>query len=58
MPLLSRKEPNRRVWINEDQYFDKVPLIAWEFYIGGYQSAQRAELLRNSALPEDHCSTN
>ena len=23
------------------QYFDKVPLVAWEFYIGGYQPAQK-----------------
>ena len=30
-----------RVWINETQYFDNVPLTAWEFYIGGYQPAQK-----------------
>lgn len=30
-----------RVWINNLQYFDGVPLIAWEFYIGGYQPAQK-----------------
>lgn len=30
-----------RVWINDRQYFDKVPVIAWEFYIGGYQPAQK-----------------
>jgi predicted helicase len=30
-----------RVWINDEQYFDKVPLVAWEFYIGGYQPAQK-----------------
>jgi predicted helicase len=30
-----------RVWINDDQYFDNVPQIAWEFYIGGYQPAQK-----------------
>ncbi|MFA7327188.1 MAG: type ISP restriction/modification enzyme [Candidatus Kapaibacterium sp.] len=30
-----------RVWINEDQYFDCVPEVAWEFYIGGYQPAQK-----------------
>lgn len=30
-----------RVWINADQYFDNVPLAAWEFYIGGYQPAQK-----------------
>ncbi|WP_411894271.1 type ISP restriction/modification enzyme [Winogradskyella sp. A2] len=30
-----------RVWINDQQYFDSVPLVAWEFYIGGYQPAQK-----------------
>lgn len=30
-----------KVWINETQYFDKVPQVAWEFYIGGYQPAQK-----------------
>jgi predicted helicase len=30
-----------QVWINDKQYFDKVPLIAYEFYIGGYQPAQK-----------------
>lgn len=30
-----------RIWINETQYFDGVPLVAWEFYIGGYQPAQK-----------------
>jgi len=30
-----------RVYINETQYFDTVPKIAWQFYIGGYQPAQK-----------------
>ena len=30
-----------RIWINDTQYFDQIPLIAWEFYIGGYQPAQK-----------------
>lgn len=30
-----------RIWINEEQYFDNIPLVAWEFYIGGYQPAQK-----------------
>jgi len=30
-----------KVWINDTQYFDNVPLIAWDFYIGGYQPAQK-----------------
>ncbi len=30
-----------KVWINERQYFDRVPEVAWNFYIGGYQPAQK-----------------
>ena len=30
-----------KVWINDEQYFDNIPLVAWEFYIGGYQPAQK-----------------
>ncbi|NOZ35661.1 MAG: N-6 DNA methylase [Chlorobi bacterium] len=33
--------PKGRIYINETQYFDNIPLIAWEFYIGGYQPAQK-----------------
>lgn len=30
-----------RVYINPDQYFDQVPLIAWDLNIGGYQPAHK-----------------
>ncbi|MDD2278507.1 MAG: hypothetical protein PHS05_05555, partial [Bacteroidales bacterium] len=30
-----------KVYINDMQYFDNVPQVAWEFYIGGYQPAQK-----------------
>ena len=30
-----------KVYINATQYFDNVPDIAWNFYIGGYQPAQK-----------------
>lgn len=30
-----------KVYINETQYFDNVPELAWNFYIGGYQPAQK-----------------
>lgn len=30
-----------KVWINDSQYFNNIPLVAWEFYIGGYQPAQK-----------------
>jgi predicted helicase len=29
------------VYINNTQYFADVPITAWEFYIGGYQPAQK-----------------
>ncbi len=30
-----------KVYINDTLYFDNVPQVAWEFYIGGYQPAQK-----------------
>jgi predicted helicase len=30
-----------KVWINDKQYFANVPDVAWNFYIGGYQPAQK-----------------
>lgn len=30
-----------RVWINGTRYFDKVPIDAWNLYVGGYQPAQK-----------------
>ncbi|MFZ1520167.1 MAG: type ISP restriction/modification enzyme [Ignavibacteriaceae bacterium] len=35
------KYDNGKVWINKLQYFGNVPEIAWNFYIGGYQPAQK-----------------
>ena len=35
------KYENSNVYINESQYFANVPEIAWNFYIGGYQPAQK-----------------
>ena len=32
---------NGKVFINSDQYFGNVPESAWNFYIGGYQPAQK-----------------
>ncbi|MDR0610517.1 MAG: N-6 DNA methylase [Planctomycetaceae bacterium] len=32
---------NNQIWINNIQYFDNVPIETWEFYIGGYQPAQK-----------------
>jgi predicted helicase len=32
---------NGKVFINATQYFNNVPELAWTFYIGGYQPAQK-----------------
>ena len=32
---------NDQIWINKDQYFEGVSKLAWNFYIGGYQPAQK-----------------
>ena len=32
---------NGKVYINDTQYFNNVPDVAWNFYIGGYQPAQK-----------------
>lgn len=35
------KYQDGKVYINDMQYFNNVPQAAWEFYIGGYQPAQK-----------------
>ena len=35
------KWKDNKVWINEKQYFGNVPEIVWNFFIGGYQPAQK-----------------
>lgn len=35
------QEPMGRVHINDKQFFENVPEVAWNFYIGGYQPAQK-----------------
>jgi predicted helicase len=39
--LVPRDDKTGRVYINDTQYFDNVPELAWNFYIGGYQPAQK-----------------
>ena len=35
------KYSDGRVFVNKDFYFENVPQTAWEFFIGGYQPAQK-----------------
>jgi predicted helicase len=37
----AQHEKNGKVYINETQYFANVPEVAWSFFIGGYQPAQK-----------------
>ncbi len=39
--LYDKNKQLGRIWINKDQYFEGIPLKVWEFYIGGYQPAQK-----------------
>lgn len=32
---------DRKIWINDTQYFDNVPSVSWHFFIGSYQPAQK-----------------
>ena len=38
---VSYAPPQKRVWINSEQYFDGVAPDTWEFTIGGYQPAEK-----------------
>jgi predicted helicase len=40
-PLQEELKVVGKVYINDNQYFDNVPEVAWNFYIGGYQPAQK-----------------
>jgi len=39
--MAKTKYENGNVYINETQCFEDVPEVAWNFYIGGYQPAQK-----------------
>lgn len=39
--IIDKDKQLGRIWINESKYFNNVPLTAWQFYIGGYQPAQK-----------------
>lgn len=43
-----------RIWINETQYFEGIPLATWELGVGGYQPAQKwLKDRRNTCLSYD-----
>jgi len=39
--IIDNEKEVGRIWINDEQYFDNIPLEIWGFYIGGYQPAQK-----------------
>ncbi|MEQ1740250.1 MAG: type ISP restriction/modification enzyme [Methyloglobulus sp.] len=45
--VLEQADMTGKVWINDTQYFDGVPKIAWEFYIGGYQPQPAQKWLKD-----------
>ena len=48
------KWDNGRVYINSSQYFDNVPLEAWEQAIGGYRPAEKyLKDRKNRALSQE-----
>ena len=34
-------DDDKRVWINPQQYFGRVPKAVWEFRVGGYQVCEK-----------------
>ncbi|WP_417444534.1 type ISP restriction/modification enzyme [Joostella sp.] len=38
--LYDAKNQLGRIWINKQQYFDRIPSLVWEFSIGDYKPAQ------------------
>lgn len=56
--VTSISRENARIWINDSQYFDNVADETWNFYVGGYQPAQkwlkdrRDQTLSNDAIDE------
>jgi predicted helicase len=39
--IVNETKTHGKIMINDTQFFDNIPIIAWEFYIGGYQPAQK-----------------
>lgn len=39
--VTTRKFEDGKVWINKTEYFDNVPETTWNFFIGGYQVADK-----------------
>ena len=49
-----QKWADDKVWINKEQYFGNVPEEVWNYYIGGYQPAQKwLKDRRNTTLSFD-----
>jgi predicted helicase len=50
----SIKYIENKVWINSTQYFGNVPEVSWNFYIGGYQPAQKYLKDRKGSVLNNH----
>ncbi|MDY3119458.1 type ISP restriction/modification enzyme [Porphyromonas somerae] len=52
--VTQQKWADGKVWINKEQYFGNVPEEVWNYYIGGYQPAQKwLKDRRNTTLSFD-----
>ena len=52
--VTQQKWADDKVWINKEQYFGNVPEEVWNYYIGGYQPAQKwLKDRRNTTLSFD-----
>lgn len=52
--VTQQKWAEGKVWINKEQYFGNVPEEVWNYYIGGYQPAQKwLKDRRNTTLSFD-----
>lgn len=52
--VTQQKWAEDKVWINKEQYFGNVPEEVWNYYIGGYQPAQKwLKDRRNTTLSFD-----
>ena len=39
--IVNDTQTHGKLMINDTQFFDNIPVTAWDFYIGGYQPAQK-----------------
>lgn len=52
------KFDNLKLWINDEQYFESVPLAVWKFCIGGYDVLDKwLKYRKNKKLSNEEIET-